>query len=75
MNLRKLKAAKVEADVSVEQIANALHVDQATVYRKLSGKTEFVLSEVIILRELLHLSESDFQTIFFNQELTKTQEN
>lgn len=74
MNLRKLKAAKVEADVSVEQIANALHVDRATVYRKLSGKTEFVLSEVIALRELLHLSESDFQTIFFSQELAETQE-
>lgn len=74
MNYRKLKAARVEQDVSVNEIAKALSVDCATVYRKLSGKTEFVLSEIVALRDLLHLSDTDFQSIFFNSELTETQD-
>lgn len=72
-HLRMLKAARVQADVSVDQIASALGVDKATVYRKFSGKSEFVLSEVIILRNLLHLSDEDFNTIFFSRKLTETQ--
>lgn len=74
MNLRKLKAAMIVANVSVDETAKALHIDPATVYRKLSGKTEFVVSEVIALRKLLHLTDSEVQDIFFNIQLTEMQD-
>ena len=73
-NLRRLKAAMVLAGITAEQIATALDVDKATVYRKLSGKSEFVVSEAAILRKVLHLSDDEFNSIFFNQELTEMQE-
>lgn len=75
LNVLKLKAARVRADVPVEKIASELGVNPVTVYRKFDGKTEFTLSEVTILKRLLRLSYEEFDDIFFDPVLTETQDN
>lgn len=73
LNLLKLKAAKVEAGLSVEEMAQEMGINCATLYRKFAGKTEFLLSELTVLRKLLHLSSMEFDSIFFESELAEMQ--
>lgn len=74
LDLLKLKAARVQADVSVKEIATCLGLNEVTVYRKFNGESEFTLSEVMTLKEMLKLDTQTFCAIFFTPELTETQE-
>lgn len=74
LNILKLKAARVQADVSIESIAKEMRRNPATVYKKFNGKQEFTLSELNVLRKMLHIDIDSFCDIFFDSKLTKMQE-
>ena len=75
LNTLKLKAAQVESGMNVEEIASKIGLKPVTVYRKMSGKSEFTASEMIELKKILHIDFQSFCDIFFGSELTETQEN
>ena len=72
MNQTEFKVAQIRAGLTKEEIAKALNVNVATIYRKLSGESEFTLSELRTLKGILGLSNTDIDRIFFNDELTET---
>ena len=55
----------VEKGYSVEQIAQKLGINSVTVYRKLSGETEFTRNEIAMLKSILSLTIEEIDNIFF----------
>lgn len=74
LNVLKLKAARVQANVSIQDIAQEIGRNPATIYKKFNGKQEFTLSELNVLRKMLHIDIDSFCDIFFDSKLTKMQE-
>lgn len=66
MNLPELRAAVARADVSNRAIAVYLELSEQALYNKMNGKTEFKNSEIVKLAEILGLSMSDVNLIFFS---------
>jgi transcriptional regulator with XRE-family HTH domain len=61
----RLLAKMTEKGISKTDIASALGVDSATLYRKLNGDSEFKRSEIEILRNRLNLTVNEAEAIFF----------
>lgn len=74
MNPTEFKVAQIRAGVSKEEIAVALGINIATLYRKINGESDFSLSELQKLKKLFNLSNEDIDRIFFSDILTETQE-
>ena len=74
MNQTEFKVAQIRSGLTIEEIARYLGINPVTVYRKSNGESEFTLSELITLKKILNLTSSDVDRIFFNEELTDTQE-
>ena len=74
MNPTEFKVAQIRADISKEDMAKKLGINIATLYRKINGESEFTLSELKLLKEILELSKEDVDRIFFGESLTQTQE-
>lgn len=68
----KFKIAVLERGLTVDRIAIEIGVNPATLYRKMSGKSEFTRCELQNLRRILNLSAAQFEDIFFAQEVTDT---
>ena len=71
LNRLKLKAVQVESGISVEEISNKICLNQATVYRKMSGKSEFTASEMIAIKRILYIDFQSFCDIFLAPNLCK----
>ena len=61
----KLLAKMVEKGISKNEIASALGVDCATLYRKISGASDFKRQEIEIIRSRLQLTVDEAEAIFF----------
>lgn len=61
----KLKAKIVENGFTLEQIAQKLGINPATMYRKMSLESDFTRNEIAMLKDLLSLTIEDINTIFF----------
>lgn len=57
-----------ESGITKEHIAKQLGLTREGLYLKLKGKSEFKFSEVVKLKDMLHLKQSDFRRIFFMPE-------
>lgn len=68
----KFKIAVLERGLTVDRIAIEIGVNPATLYRKMSGKSEFTRCELQNLRRILNLSAAQFEDIFFAQEVADT---
>lgn len=66
VNIKKLKGKMVENDVSMEQLAEAIGINKATLYRKFSddGKT-LLVKEANAIVESLKLTKDEAMAIFF----------
>lgn len=71
MNPTEFKIAQIIAGVSKEDMASALGVNIATVYRKINGESDFTLSELKKLKKILKLSSEDVDSIFLQTNLHK----
>jgi predicted transcriptional regulator len=55
----------VEKGITKTEIASALGIDAATLYRKLNGISDFKRQEIEIIRSRLGLTVNEAEAIFF----------
>lgn len=61
----KLKAKFVENGFTMEQVAQLLGINPVTLYRKMSGDSEFTRNEIAMLKNALNISLEEISNIFF----------
>lgn len=61
----RLLAKMVEKGISKNEMASAIGVDNATLYRKLTGESDFKRQEIEVVRNFLGLSVDEAEAIFF----------
>ena len=66
---RKLKASIVMAGKSMNDVANHLGINPATLYRKMTGRNEFTLQEMTMFCRYVGITEP--AGIFFDPDLRK----
>ena len=64
-NRNLFKAKCMEKGVSMERVASFLGVNLATLYRKMSGQSDFTRYEIQLFKCEMHLSTDDVEKIFF----------
>lgn len=72
---KEFRLKMISAGLSIKDIANAVGVNEATLYRKIKGITDFSRNEMVVIRSVLRMNTDEFEKIFFAPELTQTQEN
>lgn len=65
VNLEALKKEMDGSGMTVVAIARKSGILRETLYNRLNGKGEFTASEITRLSEVLHLSRTDRDRIFF----------
>lgn len=65
MNKYLLNAKMAEKHVSNSELAEALSIDEATLYRKKAGISDFYRREIQIIKDYLCLTDEDLRKIFF----------
>ena len=72
MNVRLLKAKRVEKDLRQKDLAKALGITvKAMCNKECSAENKFKSREMLILTKELGLSFEEFDSIFFDHQLTK----
>ncbi len=64
LNLFNAKLAACE--VSKMEIATTIGCNEATLYRKMNGKSDFTRNEIQMIRQRLNLSAEEIEAIFFS---------
>lgn len=65
MNSNKLKAAAVLNGLKIRELCRALHISPQSFYRKMAGLTDFKLTEIRKLKNILRLTDQQVNEIFF----------
>lgn len=69
-NINKLKGKKAEINITYKTIADTLGMTEVTLRKKLfDDDAEFVISETLIIKDLLKLSNKEYLDIFFGTKL------
>lgn len=63
------KARLAESNKSVRDVANILGCNESTLYRKMSGESDFTRNEIQLFRQAFDLSPAEVEAIFFATEL------
>ena len=72
MNVRLLKAKRVERSVLQKDLAKALNItEKAMCQKECNPKNKFKADEMLTVVKELDLSFSEFDAIFFDHQLTK----
>lgn len=66
----KFRGRVVAEGYTLAEIAAEIGMNPATLYRKMSGESDFTREEIQKLRALLHLTADETDVIFFADELT-----
>lgn len=74
MDAHLLKYYCYKNGFSLARLAEALGMSESTLYRKISGDSDFYRHEIIEIRGILKLSPDEISKIFFDRELALTQE-
>lgn len=69
MNMELLQKKIDESGLKNYFIAEKVGIDRGSLYNKLNGKTEFTMTEIIKLCEVLRLSDSEKVKIFFRKNM------
>lgn len=67
----KLKSVIDESGMKMNAIASKMGITRAALYLKLNGATEFKISEVLKLAEILHLTDNQRDAIFLPSKSTE----
>lgn len=70
-NIPELKAECARHGVTLEELASRIGVNNATLYRKMTGKSEFYRNELQVIRDVLCLNDDKFLLIFFDKKTCK----
>ena len=72
MDVRRLKAKRVEQNLLQKDLAKSLGITEKSMcHKECSAENKFKASEMLTLVDELHLSFAEFDAIFFDHELTK----
>lgn len=72
MNVRLLKAKRVERNLRQKDLAKALGItEKAMCHKECSAENKFKAAEMLTLVDELNLSFAEFDAIFFDRELSK----
>ena len=72
MNVRMLKAKRVERNLRQKDLASALGItEKAMCHKECSEENKFKATEMLTLVDELNLSFAEFDAIFFDHQLTK----
>lgn len=69
MNGRLLKEKIDQSGIKCNALASKMGIRRETLYNKISGKTEFLASEIYAITNYLGLSKKERDAIFFNHEV------
>lgn len=68
VNVNKLKGKIVENGLTIQELADSINVDKATLYRKLNSNGEtFLIREADAISHKLNLTLDEVNAIFFAQ--------
>lgn len=67
----KFKSLVVLRGLTMQEVAKILGIDTATLYRKMSGESDFYRKEIDCLCKVLRIENP--QEIFFAENITETQ--
>ena len=56
--------------IKTEKLANILEITSSELEKKLNGKEEFYISEIMKIKELFHLNLEVFTKLFFEENVT-----
>lgn len=70
MNLKLLRIARLEKELSQKQLANIIGVYELTYSRKERGEREFTRTEIDNIANALELSNDEVNKIFFDSRIT-----
>ena len=59
------RAAIVANSKTTKEVAEAIGVNEVTLYRKISGKSDFTRNEIQLIRQFLNLNANEIESIFF----------
>ncbi len=66
LNAAKLKEAIKSSGITMTMISSRIGMSRESLYNKIEKKTEFTVSEIVKLSEILGLSTERRDEIFFN---------
>lgn len=66
---QKLNQAVDKSGLKRKAIAQRLGLSDHALFNKINGISSFKVSEVLILEEVLNLSENETRSIFFNRDV------
>lgn len=66
VRLEALKDRMDDSGMTMTAIANKSGISRVTLYNKLDGRGEFKVSEISALCRVLHMSDLERDSIFFN---------
>ena len=67
MNIRALMIKLIEHGYTTARLAELLGISKSSVYRKLSGTTEFTRQEIALIRNAFSLDDDSLVEIFFER--------
>jgi len=70
IDIKQLKAEMLIKDIRVPGLAREIGIDKVTFYRKLSGKSEFTISEIYRIIEILKIPDEKVIAIFFKKKVS-----
>lgn len=61
----QFRAKMAENEKTTREVAAAIGVNEATLYRKINGKSDFTRNEIQLIRQCLGLNAEEVENIFF----------
>lgn len=74
MNVIKLKETIIRRAISMKELSERMDMSEWECYRKLNNYEKLTVGEVIKLKEILNLSNSEAREIFFTSNVAYTQQ-
>lgn len=65
MNTALFKYCTTRAGFSLAKLADVLGINPATLYRKMTGESDFTRAEMTLIKECLDLTFEEVEKIFF----------
>lgn len=69
MDAALFKYYVARAGYTLTEVAEYLKINPSTLHRKICGETDFTRGEIVALKELLHLTLDEVNSIFFTENL------
>lgn len=69
LNIKELKIELIKQNLSIPKLADLLHKNKTTMYKRFNGKVSFSQKEISDISTILGLSQERIFEIFFTEEV------